>query len=831
MVIDFKSIKGRLADFRGYLRRTSRAAMVSCKYFFRRLKVRIIFAVRALKLQASEYSEVIYRLIYLGIILMTLSVLYRWGPHPLLSREAASQFFMSAGAMTGGAVAIIFTLSVFALQTAAERYSAGIFRIYAKSNLEQIIFYLLSFLAFTLFASGLLFGELTTEETPVLFFDIGAYVGLAIIGLTFLLIHWLYTDIKKRVDPIAALLLLRSSLQKSIILIGRDAQRMAYISQPAKDVSQEMFDKLNLTAAHASLNQHLELIDVSLAELFEITKKLIERGELENANLGLRGIGATICEYLDVRRQSAVILPASVFLATTSDVNQFVVNNLERFIALGERQLKNGDEIVAQYIIRQFVTIAKYANQMEFVNDRTRDNPVMGMVLGYLKQFIKKAVSHQKLDAVLEGIRATAETGEMLVHKRNQLLLAGWHSDMYDLALSGLALKQEFLTQETLDHWTRILAQIVSCESLDVRIQFNMALERISGIVLTHRSIIASSGLERSVSISNIQITPFANIRQLLYAIAVQFDKMNETNKEHILRIYLHLVDELYNVLRRMSEKIKQADDLFIGEVANIISTLGETMLYLSQQNSWNDQKDDLIDQVGWYLHLPSWFCTPASTIEDTMSFWSLVDAPAKVGLVALNLGEISTAKSATESIYSIVKIFLRDIPATSQYTEPRILMKNVYIGVLALKKGQIELFTGVAKQIWDFEDAYYRKHVATIQLPPGSISKNIIGLPQKDQLLTEALRWRDEFASNKYNRFRLMNDSQEFLYDLVEDVDIDRFIFEVWGCFPAHSRLEKEIEEREMKRARARQIKKLLGVLNYRLSSPPHTEITDASV
>ncbi len=721
--------------------------------------------------------------------------------------------------MTGGAVAIIFTLSVFALQTAAERYSAGIFRIYAKSHLEQVVFYLLSFLAFVLFSAGLLFGELKIKETSALFFDIGAYAGLLTIGITFLLIHWLYTDIKKRVDPIAALILLRHSLRKRILLIGRDAERIAYISRPDEGVDREAFDKLKITAAHASLGKHLEVIEESLAELFEITKKLIERGELENANLGLQGIGATICEYLDVRRQSAIVRPASVFLATTSDVNQFIGNNLERFIALGERQLQGGDEIIAQYIIRQFVVISRHANEMEFVNDLTRDNPVMGLVVGYLKQFTKKAVAHQKLDAILEGIRAIAQTGEMLVQKQNQLLLAGWHGDMYDLALSGLVLKQEFLTQETLDHWTKIISQIVFSESIDVHIQFKMALEKITGIVLTHRNIIANAGLERSLSISNIQVSPFTNVRLLLYAVATQFDRMTEAKQEHVLGIYHHLADELYNVLRRMSEKVKQADDLFIGEVASIISSLGEAMLYLSHHEKWSEQKDELVDQVGWYIHLPSWFCTPAQTIEETLSFWSLVDAPTKVGLVALSLGEVSTAKSATESVYSIVGKFLKDIPNVSQFTEPRIMMKNVYIGTLALKNGNIELFIQIAKQIWDFEDAYYQKHIATLQLPAG-VSKNAIGLPKKEQLLTEVLRWRDDLISNKYNRAHLMNDAKTFLYDLLEDIDIDRFMFEVWGCFPAHSRVEVEIEQRVMKKARDSQIKKLIRVLHYRANA-----------
>jgi hypothetical protein len=806
----FKQLNVRIKTF---AKQTVVVWIAKCKYFIRRLKVRVIFFTRRIFYWLGHYSENFYRIFYVVLVLSVFLLIYSFGPHPLLNKDEANQFFTTAGAMIGGAVAIIFTLSVFALQTAAERYSASIFRIYANNHLERIIFYILSLFAVILFSLGLLYGSIPIES-PVWVFDLGAYFGLSVIGISFLLIQWLYVGVKHRVDPETALVILRKTLQKKIKLIKKDAERIAFVSQPADGVSEVMFEKLNLTAAHQTLNQHLMDVDSSLNELFEITRKLIDRGEIENANLGLKGISATICEYLMVRSGSAVVLPASVLLATTSDVNQFVVNNLERFVSLGEQQLKDGHEIVVQYIIRQLVQMAKYANEMEFVNNPNHDNPVLGTIAGYLKQFLKKVAAHQKLDGLLEGIRATSQIGNMMVEKHNDVLLFGWHEDMHDLAICGLILRQDFLTEEAQNLWLQLLKNIVSSEFFNAKLHFKVALENFSTITLMHRKTLLATGIQKSMAIQNIQNAPYSVIKDLLRNIAINFDKFPETNQKYILDIYIDLVQELYRTLRDLSTKIKSADDLFAGEVADIVDVLGETMLYLAQQDAWKTEKTELLSQVKWFIHLPYWFCAPTEKIDDTHAFWNLVDAIAKVGIVAMSLGQIDVVSSAFDAIDSIARKFLKDIPSVNQFTEPRIMLKSIYLGILALKNGQDDLFIKVGLQIFEFEKAYRQKHLLNLELPNGIDPEQVSGLPKKDQLLREVWRWQSDFSRNKYNRHGLMNDAEDQLLDVVEEIDIDRFVFEVWGCFVVGGQIEKEINAKNEANAKRSHIQYLVQVL-----------------
>ena len=72
---------------------------------------------------------------------------------------------------------------------------------------------------------------------------------------------------------------------------------------------------------------------------------------------------------------------------------------------------------------------------------------------------------------------------------------------------------------------------------------------------------------------------------------------------------------------------------------------------------------------------------------------------------------------------------------------------------------------------------------------------------------MREVFDWRDEFAHQKYNRHRLLNTAREMMYEVIDELDIDRFMFEIWGKFPAHSPIEKEIKEKLKKSSKKKKV------------------------
>ena len=87
----------------------------------------------------------------------------------------------------------------------------------------------------------------------------------------------------------------------------------------------------------------------------------------------------------------------------------------------------------------------------------------------------------------------------------------------------------------------------------------------------------------------------------------------------------------------------------------------------------------------------------------------------------------------------------------------------------------------------------------------------NIMGLPHHDQLLRELWRWQDGYERESQNSLlRIRDDAEAMMYEVVERIDIDRFIFEVWGVFTADSPFERELE---LKWAREKLIRTLKRV------------------
>lgn len=148
-------------------------------------------------------------------------------------------------------------------------------------------------------------------------------------------------------------------------------------------------------------------------------------------------------------------------------------------------------------------------------------------------------------------------------------------------------------------------------------------------------------------------------------------------------------------------------------------------------------------------------------------------------------------------------------------YDEPRVLEKACYLGILALKKGWEEVFAEVWLKIYEFEPKYFTKYFKEIPADINPANHRVLGLPHSDQLFRELLRWRDDYERESRNgTLRIQDDAEAMMYEIIERKDIDWFMFEVWGKFPADSEIDKEIE---LKFARKRLVIILKRVITKR--------------
>ena len=126
-------------------------------------------------------------------------------------------------------------------------------------------------------------------------------------------------------------------------------------------------------------------------------------------------------------------------------------------------------------------------------------------------------------------------------------------------------------------------------------------------------------------------------------------------------------------------------------------------------------------------------------------------------------------------------------------FDEPRTLEKACHLGVLALRRGWLDVFMEIRAAVAEFEPRFFAKYLSDVPAGVDPHSHNVMGLPHHDQLLRELLRWRRDMR--EWRSPNLLGDSESMVADRVTLDDIDRFVFEVWRVAVRGSAVVKELQ------------------------------------
>ena len=115
------------------------------------------------------------------------------------TQDILSNYLVAIGAMSGGAIAIVFTISIFLLQSAADLYSSQYFEVYIHDIKEKIVYVLVTMITILFFGAGLYVGSLATV-TQIVSSTI-VWVSLVLVGVVFALIDWQYKTVRQKINP------------------------------------------------------------------------------------------------------------------------------------------------------------------------------------------------------------------------------------------------------------------------------------------------------------------------------------------------------------------------------------------------------------------------------------------------------------------------------------------------------------------------------------------------------------------------------------------------------------------------------------------------------
>jgi len=687
---------------------------------------------------------------------------------PHLVNGDAVTFFTAAGAMVGGILAIIFSLNIL-LMDKAEKIPRGFYDVATKDRVHNIIYILISSCSLLLFTLAVAYGTIHRGLSKY-----SLEVALLLLGIVFYLVFILYQRVLNKLNPNYVLRQIRKLALDELNKIKIRAEEIAKVLSKDPVIDKAVTREIILAKSYQYLKPDLYKINLSLNYLYDYHDRLVSNRERSSAENVLQIIETILVKYFETRKESSVVLPSGFLLVMTSNSKEFLTPVLERLLAVGEEYMHNNNNTGITTVIRVFRDLCVISSDIHYVIGRERENPILGQCRGYSDQLMDSAVKLKSLEGLFQGALVYKDLGIIAVQKNLFYEMTPVFNTLEKIAISGLINNQEAVLSETINSYNGILVVLVFSSEFNLKIKLKSLLEKIESIIFLAYISVANVGLRGNYLTQTSLALPFQTLRNCIYGLAKKIEEKDTPEEMRKLKsAFFIVVEETRRTLRTLSEKMKNADHLLINTFGEVIGDIGQLLLNLSVNPKWNPERRELNAQIGWYVHQPEWFTHDVPKIQDSLSFDSLIEAVAKIGLKAVQVGNTEIAIDSEKIIkHFAVEMLEKEEGSRFGFTEPRIMERACFIGILAHKIGRNEVVEALKPLITDFETAYIAKWFSDDREPTS---------PKKNQLMIEIVQLFDE--TGQYNRAsRILDDSREQLLELVNRSDIKGFIFAVWG-------------------------------------------------
>ena len=745
-------------------------------FYLSRLKVKTYFRFQVLYFLNSK-RMLIGSLVYFLLLINFIFLLGQF-IDPAFARSDAITFFTAVAAMIGGILAIIFSLSILLMGNAAERIPVGFYETAARDWLHDVIFFLISICSLVVFSFALLFGKVNLGLTVFSF-----QLALFLVGFVFYLTFIFYQRVRDRLDPNNVLKIASKQTLAKLDFTYKRAQEIAdvLIKQPKLDKS--VTKEQALATSFQYLQPEFAYINSRLNYLFDYHGKLVASNERSSALKVLQAITNILLKYFQTRKDSSFVLPAGFILATTSDSRSFLTPPLERLVSVGENYMRENDNEGVTRVISIFVQLCQSASKINYLTKRKTESPIMEQCGGYLGQLLQSAIKMNYQEAIFQGARAYNNIIPIVIKQNLHHEFISIYGMLDKIAINALTNKQNVVLSEVINTYTSIFSQLVSSKYFNLKMELKSLWEHLRNIILyAYESMVAGS-LEASFVIQTNLAQPFDTMSTLIFqtARAAANAKTDEELSDWKTTFFV-TVEELRSTFRYLSEKMRTVDHILITTFGNIIGDVGCLLVDLTQNKKWEKDKQKLIEQVGWYIYQTEWFTHDLKIIKSNNSFDSLIEAVTKIGLKAVQNNLDKTAQDAVKILNNFTNKMLVMEEQGYGFTEPRIMKRACYIGILALKMDKKEIVNELKNHISTFEEAYRKKWFSNIKEGERQ------SIPTNAQLLMEVHGLIEKMHSRR-GLIPILRRSDEILLKQVNEEDVDKFIMKIWGV-----KIEREI-------------------------------------
>jgi len=724
---------------------------------------------------SQKHGIYIFSSLYFLVLFLVVSYLAKkvnLSIHP----DDAQEFLIGSAAMIGGSLAIVVSFGLFTVQHAAENLPKDFYKVATDIRKYLIIFLVDSFITITLFIGALSYGKLQAGLS-----SLSIQLAVTMIGISFYLIFLLLYTIKEDVDPDKILVKVSSGLLTLIETIYNRTKRYAEIlkmhpkNRGATSAKSLMAGLYQLP----QLKQQFEFVNRHIAYLFDYHDSLSANYQKSAALEVLGHIQALVMKYLNIRKDSSIAYPEeNALFVLTSDSKYVLQPILERMNSLSEGYMKAEDTKGIMKTTDVYISWLSSSSEIQYLGVRRQENPIFEQISGYFNQLMKRAINHNSLEGMFQGLRFYKSSAGIAIEKKYIHEFSSTLRIMEEIGYQAIKTRQEPVIQEVFDVYSSILENLVNSKYPGLDAVISMLMEHVNRLTL-YGYVLTLRGTLRDNLIAQQDIAkPYNKLHDL---IVISVNKAAQATTDEIKRKWQHITLELVKELRRsfrhLAEEFKNPNHFIVLSFGQIIGVIGTLLIKLSKNNAWSEHHNELISESKRYIHLPTWFIHDVKKIKDNQSFEALIEAVASIGLIALEEGKDDIASEAIKILSKMATDMLdREKTDGAMYIEPSIMKRACYIGILALKKQKTNLVNALKQSIEEFDTKYKAVYFSDVPegIDPYSIS------PPPDKLKRDIASLVNDRQSWDFDRIRL-GDSRDKAFELITSEDINNFINTIW--------------------------------------------------
>lgn len=696
---------------------------------------------------------------------------------------------VSASAMLGGVLAIIFSFGTLLIQNAANSSSIGFYNVIGRDRSQDVIYWAVALTVVFSVALAIVIGHGDLRGDYAFILSAATSFAFFLIGISFLLLYILFQRIYRRVNPFTNIEIIQREALKHIQKLSKTAKEIADLSLKQPDLPADHDPNQALAASYQFVRPQIAAIGIRLDYLFDFHDKLVLNKEQEFAKSVLNVAYNILVKYLRQRSNSSIVIPdREVFFVGVSDSQSFLAPQLERFVNTGKVYIRENNDIGVTHIIKLLRDLTLVSADIKYVVNGRQDNPIFSQCRGNLDQLAQFALGQKAFEASFQCANAYNQIGVVACQKQMELEVRSIIDLISTLCISSLLANQDVVWGRGMDVFTTLFKGVIRHASRDLKIQMEHLFDVSVRVVLLSDK---SQSIKGSIVGINNQIKLdafFATIAEEANLILKDMEDVEEKRDKAAHRL-VSLAEAYTGFLGKLAEGMKTADSMLIQSIGDSIANFGSIQLYASTKTIQFEDQQKLLRQGAWFIYLPSRFVRHAKTINANTAFYALVDAPAKIGLYAVELGNEKLAKDAIDAISQMtLDMFEKQDEQSHGYTPPRMMEVACYVGVYALKERMITVVDHLKTQLDKFQEKYEKE----------TISK-LTGLgPNKEQIQRDLFRLREDLLEARHERLArsMIDRTSDRLLSKIKLEDLDRFIYRFWKTWDPSSPVADEFEK-----------------------------------